>query len=91
MPLEDIASNMSLSFDELIDEMEQIVESGTKLNIQYAIEKMIDEDVVLDIYDYFHEAETSSSDDAYKELQEDDIELEEIRLVRLKFLSEVAH
>lgn len=91
MPLEDIAKNVDLDYNDLISELEQIVESGTKLDLGYAIENMFDEDVVMDIFDYFHEAESSSVEEAYNELHEDDITMEEIRIVRIKFLSEVAN
>jgi ATP-dependent DNA helicase RecQ len=77
--------------DELLDEIEAIVYSGTKLNIYYYITEVMDEDRMWDIYDYFHEeSETDSLDEAYDILGEDYTE-EEIRLVRVKFLSELAN
>jgi len=88
LPLEDIADTAKLDMDQLIHEMDMIVLSGTKLDIDYYLEDNMDEDVVDDIFDYFSEAESESVDEAFKELEEDDITLEEIRLVRLKFLSE---
>ena len=74
----------------MLDEIEAIVYSGTKLNIDYFLEEVMDEDHMLDIYDYFKESETDSLDEAMDELGEDYTE-EEIRLVRVKFLSEMAN
>ena len=74
--------------EQLLDEMDMIVLSGTKLNIDYYLEDNMDEDTIEDIYDYFSDAESESIEDALKELEEDDITREEIRLVRLKFLSQ---
>ena len=88
--LDDIASAKGIDFSELLDEIEAIVYSGTKLNIDYFLEEVMDEDHMLDIYDYFKESETDSLDDAMDELGEDYTE-EEIRLVRVKFLSEMAN
>ena len=91
MDLEDIASNNRLTMDELIEELEMIVYSGTKLNIDYYLESNVDEYVIEDIFDYFMESESDSLEDANKVLAEDDITIREIQLVRLKFLSEVAN
>jgi ATP-dependent DNA helicase RecQ len=88
--LDDIADALGLEFEELLDEIEAIVYSGTKINIDYFIEDVIDDDHVDDIYDYFSESETDSLDDAIEELGEDYSE-DEIRLVRIKFLSEMAN
>ena len=88
--LDDIASAQGLEFDELLDEVEAIVYSGTKLNIDYFLEEVMDEDHVDDIYDYFAESETDSLEDALQELGAECSE-EEIRLVRIKFLSEMAN
>lgn len=88
--LDDIASAKGIDFSELLDEIEAIVYSGTKLNIDYFLEDVMDEDHMLDIYDYFKESETDSLDEAMDELGEDYTE-EEIRLVRVKFLSEMAN
>lgn len=91
LPLEDIADAKGLEMDELLDEIEGIVAAGTRLDIDYYIRQTIDEDVVRDIYDYFREeAESDSLEDAVKELGPDYDETE-IRLVRIKFLSEVAN
>lgn len=91
LPLDLIANNRGLEMDELISELEGIVYSGTTLNLDYYIEQTIDDDVVDDIYDYFkEEAETDSIEDAMEELGSDYDE-REIRLVRLKFLCEIAN
>ena len=88
MDLEDIADARSLTTDELLSEIEVIVNSGTKLNLDYYIKMNIDDDKVDDIYDYFKEdAESDSIEDAVKELGRDYTE-EEIRLVRIKFICE---
>jgi len=91
LPLEDIASSSNMKLEELLEEMDMIVSSGTKLNIDYYIEDNVDEGVAEDIYDYFTEAESGSVEAAFAELKEDDISIEEIQLVRLKFLSENAN
>lgn len=88
--LDDIASAKGIDFSELLDEIEAIVYSGTKLSIDYFLNEIMDEDHMLDIYDYFKESETDSLDVAMEELGEDYTE-EEIRLVRVKFISEMAN
>ena len=91
MPLDDIASAKGLEMEELMDEIEGIVMSGTKLNLDYYIEQTLDEDVIEEIYDYFmEEAESDSLVDAMKDLSSDFDEME-VRLVRVKFLCEVAN
>ena len=91
MPLDDIASAKGLEMEELMDEIEGIVLSGTKLNLDYYIEQTLDDDVVEEIYDYFmEEAESDSLEDAMKDLASDFDEME-VRLVRVKFLCEVAN
>ena len=91
LPLEDIAAAKGLSMDELLTEIEAIVAAGTKLNLDYYINSQFDSDVVEEIYDWFREeAESDSLEDAIKAL-EDDYEEMEIRLVRIKFLCEVAN
>jgi ATP-dependent DNA helicase RecQ len=88
MDLEDIADARSLAFDELLSEIEVIVNSGTRLNLDYYINMNIDEDMIDDIYEYFKEdAESDSIDEAVKELGREYTE-EEIRLVRIKFICE---
>ena len=88
--LDDIALAKGIEFDELLDEIEAIVYSGTKINIDYFIEAEIDEDKVDEIYDYFRESETDSLEEAIENL-DDDITEEEIRLVRIKFISDLAN
>lgn len=90
VPLDDIANTLGLDFDELLDEIEAVVASGTRLNIDYFIEDRIDDDHVDDIYDYFLSSPTDDLDAALDELGADCSE-EEIRLVRVKFLSEQAN
>jgi ATP-dependent DNA helicase RecQ len=89
--LADIASSKGLSMKELIKEIEAIINSGTKLNIDYYIEQTIDEEYIDEIYDYFYESEEGSIDDAIDELGEEYFSEEEIRLVRVKFMSEMAN
>ena len=91
MPLDDVASSKGLDMEELLDEIETIVFSGTKLNLDYYIEQTLDEDIVEEIYDYFkEEAESDSLAAAMEDLGDDYDELE-VRLVRIKFLCEVAN
>ncbi|MBO6588801.1 MAG: DNA helicase RecQ [Muricauda sp.] len=90
LPLDDIASAKGLELPELIKEMEQIVFSGTKLNIGYWIDEILDEDQQEEIHDYFLEADTDSISAAIEEF-DGDYEDEELRLYRLKFISEVAN
>ena len=85
--LDDIALAKSLSLEELITEIERIVDSGTRLNLDYYIDDAVDPDHREDIYEYFSEAETDSVEDALAELGEDEYSENEIRLVRLQFLS----
>ncbi len=89
--LEDIAKSKGLSVSELITEIEAIINSGTKLNIDYYIDLTIDEENIDDIYDYFSESDTDSIEDALTELGEENFTEEEIRLVRIKFMSEMAN
>ncbi len=88
--LEEIAKAQGLDFDELLTEIEAIVYSGTKLNIDYFIEEIVDEDHIDDIYEYFRESTTDDLEEAMSELGEDYTE-EDIRLVRIKFISEMAN
>lgn len=88
--LDDIAVAKGIEFDELLDEIEAIVYSGTKLNIDYFINEVMDEEHVSDIYLYFKESDTDDLEAAYDELDSDYTE-EEIRLVRIKFISEMAN
>ncbi|PKP38825.1 MAG: ATP-dependent DNA helicase RecQ, partial [Bacteroidetes bacterium HGW-Bacteroidetes-15] len=92
MDLEDVAEAKNLEIRELITEIEAIVNSGTKINIDYYIQNVIDEDKVNEIYDYFRdEAETESIEEALEFLGEEDYTEDEIRLVRIKFISELGN
>ena len=91
MPLDDIASSKGLDMEELLDEIETIVFSGTKLNLDYYIEQTLDEDIVDEIYEYFREEAESDSLEAAMEDLGDDYDEMEVRLVRIKFLCEVAN
>ena len=88
--LDDIALTKGLEFDELLNEIEAIVYSGTKINIDYFLNEVMDEDHIEDIYLYFKESETDNLEKAIEELGSNHTE-EEIRLVRIKFLSELAN
>ena len=88
--LDDIANAQGLEFGELLDEVEAIVYSGTKLNIDYFLDEVMDEDHVDDIYSYFADSDTDSLEAALDELGNECTE-EEIRLVRIKFISEMAN
>jgi ATP-dependent DNA helicase RecQ len=90
MPLEDIAAAKGLSMHDLITDIEHIVNSGTKVNIDYYLEDRIDEDQMEEIFEYFMEAESDSLKDAYEEF-DGEYEEEELRLARIKFMSEVAN
>ena len=88
--LDDIAAAQGIEFETLLDEIEAIVYSGTKLNIDYFLEEVMDEDHIDDIYDYFAESDTDSLEAAIEELG-DDYSEDEIRLIRIKFISEMAN
>jgi len=90
LALDDIASAKGLSMDDLLKEMEQIVYSGTKINIKYWVDEILDEDQQEEIHDYFMESETDKIEDALKEF-DGDYDTEELRLMRIKFISEVAN
>ncbi|MET7028027.1 DNA helicase RecQ [Sediminicola luteus] len=90
LPLDDIAAAKGLNISELIKEMEQIVFSGTKLNLSYWVDEILDDDQQEEIHDYFLDAETDNIEEAIKEF-DGDYEDEELRLYRLKFISEVAN
>jgi ATP-dependent DNA helicase RecQ len=91
LSLDDIANAKSLSLMDLIEEVEAIVGSGTKLNIDYYLNEIMDDEKLDEIFEYFREAETESIDDALAELGEEYFTEEEIRLVRIKFFSELAN
>ena len=90
LPLEDIGRAQGKSLDEIIEEIEMIVQSGTRVNINYYLDTILDDENQEEIYDYFAEAETDSIDDAYSEFDGDYSE-EELRLMRIKFMSEMAN
>ncbi len=90
IPLDDIATAEGIDFDELLTKVDEIVYSGTKLNIDYFIEEVVDDDHVDDIYDYFTTSETDDLDTAQRALGPEYNE-DEIRLVRIKFMSEMAN
>ena len=90
LPLPDIASSKGLEISDLIKEMEQIVYSGTKLNLDYWIDEILDEDQQEEIHEYFLEADTDDLEEAMSEF-DGEYEEEELRLYRLKFISEVAN
>ena len=91
MPLEDIAKSQNKKIDELISEIENIVASGTKINIDYHLNNIIDEESQKEIYEYFMEdAETDNIKDAFDEFEGDYSE-EELRLMKIKFMSEMAN
>ncbi len=90
IPLIDIAKSKGLEMEDLIKEMEVIIFSGTKLNIDYSLDDLLDEDQQDEIYDYFMEAETDKIQDALDEF-DGDYDEEELRLMRIKFINEVAN
>ncbi len=90
LSLDDIASGKGMDMDALIKEMEQIVYSGTKLNIKYWVDEMLDDDQQEEIHDYFMESESDDIEAALKEF-DGDYDLDELRLMRIKFISEVAN
>jgi ATP-dependent DNA helicase RecQ len=92
MNFEDIASSKNMDMNELLLEIEAIVNSGTKLNIDYYINELIDEERQAEVYEYFREeAETESLEEALAELGEEDFSEEDIRLMRIKFISELGN
>ena len=90
IPLDELASSKGLEYSEILDEIEAIVYSGTKINIDYFIDEVMDEDHLEDIFDYFRESESDGINEASEELGSDYSE-EDIRLVRIKFLSELGN
>jgi ATP-dependent DNA helicase RecQ len=91
LDLEDIADGLGIEFEELLDEMEAIVYSGTKLDISYYLEDTMDEDYMLDIYDYFHDESQTDRLSVASKILGPDYDENDIRLVRIKFLSEIAN
>ena len=91
IPLEDIADTRKMEMEELLDEIEAIVYSGTTLNLDYYLEQTLDEDVIEEIYDYLHDEAESDDLSVIMEDLKDDFDEFEVRLVRIKFLCEVAN
>lgn len=91
IPLETIARNKDLSVDELLGAMEAIVASGTRLNIGYCIDEELDEDEQEDIFDYFRSAEDDDLNAAFEEFRSSDVSIEQLQLMRIKFLSDYAN
>lgn len=89
--LEDIARNLEIPYDELLYELNALVDSGVKLDINYFMKDRVDEEIVEEVFDYFHNAESDSLEQALKILTEEDITFEEICLSRIKFMSEVVN
>jgi ATP-dependent DNA helicase RecQ len=89
--LEDIAKSKGITYNEILKEVEAIVNSGTKLNLSYFIDELIDEDRQDEVFDYFQTAENDSIDEALKELGYSDYTFEEIQLMRIKFMSELGN
>ena len=89
--LDDIAESKGLDMPELLDEIEAIVYSGTKINIDYFLHEVMESDHIDDIFDYFNSAETDKIIPALRELGEDEFIEIEVRLVRIKFLSEIGN
>lgn len=89
--LEDIASSKGISYEDLLREVESIVNSGTKLNIGYFVDEMIDQDRQDEVYDYFKSAENDAIETALDELGEEDYSFEDIQLMRIKFMSELGN
>jgi ATP-dependent DNA helicase RecQ len=87
--LEDIASAKGLAMDELLEEMDRIISSGTKLNIDYYLDDVLDEYQQEDAMEYFRSTEIDDVEAAYDELKEEGMTMEEVKLMRLKFLSEM--
>jgi ATP-dependent DNA helicase RecQ len=91
IPIETIAKNKDLRLDQLLDEMETIAASGTKLNLDYAIDEWLDEYDQAEILEYFKNCETSSLQIAQQELSDNDYTLEQLKIMRIKFLSVVGN
>ncbi|MEO6166702.1 MAG: DNA helicase RecQ [Chitinophagales bacterium] len=91
IPLETIAQGKGMKMEQLLEEMESIVSSGTRLNLDYHITDLIEEDRQEEVYDYFRTAHSDSLQDALEDLGKDNYSMEEIQLMRIKFMSEMAH
>jgi ATP-dependent DNA helicase RecQ len=91
VPLDTLAESKGVSLTELLDEIEKIVNSGTRINIDYYIHAVMEKDQIDDIFEYFRETDNESLADAIAELEEDDYSEDEVRMVRIKFLSELGN
>ncbi len=91
LPLADLAKNIGINYQELLNQMETIVNSGTKLDISYAINEAVDEDLAEEIYEYFKESETDSLELVLEDFEDEDIDLIDVQIVRIKFMSENAN
>src|SRR5690606_6416893 len=91
IPLETIAKNRGITLPDLLTEMETIVASGTRLNIDYCIDQELDEYEQEEIFDYFRESTDDNLDLAYEEFRDRDINIEQLQMMRIKFLSEFAN
>jgi ATP-dependent DNA helicase RecQ len=91
LPLSDIARNVGKSMEELLEELNFIADNGTKLDLDYYIEEVVDQDIIDEIYEYYQDADTDSLQEAYKVLKDEDITMEELSLVRIKFMSQYAN
>ena len=91
LDLQDIAASKGITYEEILKEIDTIVNSGTKLNLNYYIDEVIDEDKQEEVFDYFRTAEVDSIDDALAELGNDEYTREEVQLMRIKFLSEMGN
>ena len=87
--LEEIADNLGMSFEKLLDELELIAHSGTKLNLDYYLEEFFDEEQIDDVHDYFMQSSSDNVQKALEELGDDEYSIDDIRLLRLRFMSEV--
>ena len=91
LPLDDIARNVGKTMEELLDELNFIVDNGTKLDLDYYIDEEVDQEIVDEIFEYYQDAETDSLLEAYKVLKDEDITMDELSLVRIKFMSQYAN
>lgn len=88
IPLDEIASSRNMEMNELLDEVEAILNSGTKINIKYYVDEILDEDLQADLFDFFKSSESGNLEEAYKEFGDDCTE-EEIRIMRIKFMADM--
>jgi ATP-dependent DNA helicase RecQ len=91
LSLIDIAASIGIDMKDLVSEIETIVNSGTKINIDYYLDEILDEDHQEEIFEYFREADDDSIDAALKELGEDEYSENDVRLMRIRFLSELGN